>query len=226
MEKDLIINRREAPSAGADAPRRILVHICCGPCSLYPIKAVLGGASEVCGFFHNTNIHPLSEFKRRLASVKTLSAYLGLNVIYDEEYRPTTFIKEVKRLKRASAEAGRMPQKSIRCPHCYNSRLDRTARAARDGGFDAFTSSLLYSRSQDHARIIASGREAAERNGVEFYYEDFRKGWQAGLDESKAIGLYRQRYCGCIYSRIERNTMAVPKKTVKAALTEVTLNDG
>jgi predicted adenine nucleotide alpha hydrolase (AANH) superfamily ATPase len=92
----------------------------------------------------------------------------------------------------------------LRCHYCYFSRLDETARKAAELGFDAFTTSLLYSRYQNHDHIIAAAERAAERNGITFHYEDFRPGWQEGIRLSKEMGLYRQQYCGCIYSEKER----------------------
>lgn len=194
---------------------KLLVHICCGPCSVYPLKALLAGRAEVSGFFHNPNIHPYSEFKKRLEAAKTLARHLAIDVVFDERYMPVGFINGVRgkgasRSWQVGLEAGpstaqeRFPQKNQRCAYCYSSRLEATARAAREGGFDAFTSTLLYSTSQGHDVIKTLGVDLAEKYGILFYYEDFRTGWQQGLDETRALGLYRQRYCGCIYSRIER----------------------
>lgn len=181
------------------APERILVHICCGPCSIYPLKTILKGKAEVWGFFFNPNIHPRSEFKKRLEAVKKLAFLLSIDVICNEQYRPLEFVKGLK----ASAGANRFPGKD-RCSFCYSTRLEATAKAARDNGFDAFSSSMLYSHSQNHDEIKRRGIDLSRKYGILFYYEDFRKGWQEGIDESKRMGLYRQKYCGCIYSKIER----------------------
>lgn len=205
-----------ATKAGAG---RILVHMCCGPCSIVPIKAMLsgdGGAEprlDVWGFFHNPNIHPLSEFKKRLDAAKRLASLLAVNVIFDEEYRPTAFIKGVKQAVKSSGKKG-FPEKDGRCGYCYSSRLEATAKAARSRGFDAFSSSLLYSRYQNHDEIQALGLGLSQKHGIPFFYADFRGGWQAGIDASKEMGLYRQKYCGCIYSRIERFSK---KKAVNGA---------
>ncbi|MCC6503199.1 MAG: epoxyqueuosine reductase QueH [Deltaproteobacteria bacterium] len=190
---------------------RILVHICCGPCSIMPLKKMLGSSAEVWGFFHNPNIHPLSEFRKRLAAVKTLAAFLELDVIYDEEYRPVAFVQGVR--AHTGVLKGTPPQ-GRRCGYCYEARLEATARVAKERGFEGFTSSLLYSHSQNHEAIKKAGFELADRYGVAFFYEDFRSMWNAGIAESKALGLYRQRYCGCAYSRIERDSK---KKTIKTA---------
>ena len=183
--------------------RRVLVHICCGPCSIYPLKRVMEGHAEVWGFFHNPNIHPRSEFLKRLEAVKLLSGLMSVKVIYDERYRPSAFIKGVK--ASLGEDAGKPhPPFGPRCDYCYSSRLEETARAAKAHGFDAFSSSLLYSRYQDHAAIKALGERLAAKYGVRFIYADFREGWYEGINASREMGLYRQNYCGCIYSRIER----------------------
>lgn len=200
------------PPSDTPAPmgsRRILVHICCGPCSIIPLKTALEGRARVWGYFHNPNIHPYSEFKKRLAAVKELAGYLSIDVIYDEEYRPTEFIAGVRSHLTGDE---RFPAFGERCEYCYSSRLEETARTAAAKGFDAFSSSLLYSRYQDHEGIRALGLKLAEKYNVDFYYEDFRVGWQQGIDESKEMGLYRQKYCGCVYSRIERYSKKKNKK--------------
>jgi predicted adenine nucleotide alpha hydrolase (AANH) superfamily ATPase len=91
-----------------------------------------------------------------------------------------------------------------RCTYCYTTRLDSTAMAAKEHGFDLFSTSILYSRYQKHDLTRRIGEEVAEKHGIPFYYEDFRPGWREGITESKEMGLYRQQYCGCIYSEKER----------------------
>jgi predicted adenine nucleotide alpha hydrolase (AANH) superfamily ATPase len=183
---------------------RVLVHMCCGPCSIYPIKELLRETAEVWGFFYNPNIHPHSEFRKRLDAVKLLANLISVNVICDESYKPVGFIKNLK----ASIDPGkgetRIPPIGERCTYCYSSRLEETAKAALEHGFTAFSSSLLYSKYQNHEEIRSLGVEIGELYGIPFHYEDFRAGWRDGVDSSKEMGLYRQKYCGCIYSRIER----------------------
>ncbi len=195
---------RETGSVRQTGPVRILVHMCCGPCSIYPLKTILKEKAQVFGFFHNPNIHPYSEFKLRLAAVKKLAALLSLEVIYDEEYRPRAFIKGMKASLDPGDQGIGKPPEGPRCVYCYSERLEATARAAKANGFDAFSSSLLYSKYQNHEEIRRLGTEFAEKHGVDFYYEDFRPGWQDGIGQSKEMGLYRQQYCGCIYSKMER----------------------
>jgi len=161
---------------------------------------------EVWGYFHNPNIHPHAEFLKRLEAAKALAGHLSIDIICNEEYRPVEFIRGLKAFvphDNAGAKP-RHPPKDIRCLFCYRTRLEQTAIAAKERGFDCFSTSLLYSRHQDHGKIKEFGVDLAAKYGILFYYEDFRGGWQEGIDESREMGLYRQKYCGCIYSKIER----------------------
>ena len=146
---------------------RVLVHMCCGPCSIYPIRSILKERAQVFGFFHNPNIHPYSEFKLRLAAVKKLAGLLDLDVLYDEEYRPTAFIKGMKRSLPPEWRGGKPPE-GPRCSYCYSERLEATARAAKAHRFDAFSSSLLYSRYANHDEIKELGLGLADRYGRKF----------------------------------------------------------
>lgn len=170
----------------------ILLHICCGPCAIYPLKELRSRGMSVTGFFFNHNIHPYQEYQRRLDAVRAYAGMVDLDVVYRDEYRLEEFLVAV-----AADPAGR-------CRYCYASRLEQTAQAAAELGFEAFTSSLLYSRYQSHEAIVALGEQLGRNYGVEFYYADFRAGWQEGIRISKELGLYRQQYCGCIYSEKER----------------------
>ncbi len=170
----------------------VLVHICCANCAIYPVKVLREQNHQVTGFFFNNNIHPFLEFKRRLDTVKEYAAQTELPIIYREEYLLEEFLAEV---------AG---SPGTRCSYCYESRLEVAARFAAENGYEAFTSSLLYSRFQNHAEICRIGEDLGQRYGVRFVYQDFRTGWKEGIDISKSMGLYRQQYCGCIYSEKDR----------------------
>jgi predicted adenine nucleotide alpha hydrolase (AANH) superfamily ATPase len=173
-------------------PMKVLLHICCAPCSIYPLVALRGQGADVTGFFFNHNIHPYQEYRRRLDTVKEYAGKSGLDIIYRDEYLLEEFL----------AAVADTPTK--RCQYCYASRLEATAKAAAEEGFDAFTSTLLYSRYQRHDEIRALGERLATAYGVVFHYDDYRRGWQEGIRISKELGLYRQQYCGCIYSEKER----------------------
>lgn len=171
---------------------KILLHVCCANCAIIPVRTLREQNHQVTGFFFNHNIHPYQEFRRRLDAVRSYADEVELPMIYRDEYLLEEFLAQV------AAE----PQS--RCGYCYRSRLEETARAAADQGFEAFSSSLLYSRYQRHEEIRLLGEELAKRYRLSFVYQDFRSGWKAGIDISKAMGLYRQQYCGCIYSEKDR----------------------
>ncbi|MEE9613369.1 MAG: epoxyqueuosine reductase QueH [Thermodesulfobacteriota bacterium] len=177
---------------------RILVHICCGPCAIYPVKEILKGKLEVWGYFFNPNIHPREEFRKRLDAVRTLAEKMSLPVICNDEYSPELFFRSIPGPRKHETP------RAERCARCYSLRLDRTADAARKRGFDFFSSSLLYSKYQDHETIISAGLDMEHKYGVPFYYDDFRPGWKEGITHSREMGLYRQNYCGCVYSKKER----------------------
>jgi hypothetical protein len=171
---------------------KVLLHICCAPCAIYPLETLRSSGVAVDGYFFNHNIHPYQEYRRRLDTVRQFAALVHLELICHDEYRLEEFL---------AATASRPEE---RCRYCYVSRLDRAAQAAAELGYDVFTSTLLYSRYQQHDLIRREGEQAAARHGVSFLYEDFRRGWQQGIAASKEMGLYRQQYCGCIYSEKDR----------------------
>lgn len=169
-----------------------LIHICCGNCAIYPVKTLRRLGHNLTGFFFNNNIHPYREFVRRLETAEEYAEQVSLPLICDERYLLEEFLDQV----------ALAPQS--RCDFCYRSRMEETARKALDEGFDGFTTSLLYSRYQQHEKIREFGEELTRSYGVAFVYEDFRTGWREGIDISKAMDLYRQQYCGCIYSEKDR----------------------
>lgn len=171
---------------------RILLHTCCGPCALYPLRTLRAAGHDVTGFFYNHNIHPYQEYTRRRDAVLRMAELEKLPLIMRDEYDLEGFLANVA------------AQPDQRCGYCYASRLRATAERAVAEGFDAFSASLLYSRYQRHEEIRELGEKIGRELGVAFHYQDFRPGWQEGIRLSKELGLYRQQYCGCIYSEKER----------------------
>jgi len=171
---------------------KILLHICCGPCAIYPVEVLRASGHRVEGYFYNPNIHPYQEFLRRRDTLADYAGRVELPVLWETAYEVEEFFRLVAF------------RESERCRFCYRLRLVQAARAARKGGFEAFTSTLLYSRHQKHDLIREMAQEIAAETGVAFYYEDFRRGWNEGVARSKAMGLYRQSYCGCLFSERER----------------------
>ena len=171
---------------------KLLLHICCGPCACYPLKVLREDGVAVKGWFYNPNIHPFLEFRRRLEALEKLAADWRVEVEYEREYGLKEYLRRV------------VFKEEQRCAICYEMRLSAAARKTRELGLDAFSTTLLYSRYQQHQLIRQMGEAAAEREGVGFHYQDFRPGWQQGIEISKELELYRQPYCGCIYSEQER----------------------
>ncbi len=170
----------------------LLLHVCCGPCTLYPLRVLREEGIEVSGYFYNPNIHPYREFKRRIAALVELSEQKKFAVEIDRNYGLREYMRQV------------VFHEDERCGICYDMRLTRAAERAAERGMDAFSTTLLYSRYQNHALLKDKCAALARRFGIEFLYRDFREGWQEGIDESIAMELYRQPYCGCIYSEQER----------------------
>jgi predicted adenine nucleotide alpha hydrolase (AANH) superfamily ATPase len=171
---------------------KILIHICCAPCAIFPLKFLRNEGVHVKGFFYRHNIHPYTECLKREETLQAYAQDTNLDVIYQKGYELEGFLQNV------------VFRESQRCQYCYHERLKSTAYVAKQGRFDCFTTTLLYSKFQKHELIKSIGNSVAKVVGIPFYYQDFRIGWKEGVDESKRIGMYRQQYCGCIFSEKER----------------------
>ena len=180
----------------------LLMHMCCGPCSCYPLKKLREEGIEPTGYFFNPNIHPYTEWDQRLQNAEKFAAMSHMDFVADREYRIRDFLK-----KSLPAENTRLG----RCRMCYTWRLENAVRYAAEHGFDTFTSTLFYSIYQQHELMRETAQRYANMYGISFYYEDFRVGWQEGIDISKDMGLYRQSYCGCIFSEEERYSRTLRK---------------
>lgn len=185
----------------------LLLHMCCGPCSCYPVKVLREQGIEPTGYFFNPNIHPYKEWNMRLKSAEEFAARSEMKIITDKHYMLRDFLRRA--LAAEQVENGR-------CRMCYTWRLEETARYAAENGFDAFTSTLFYSIYQQHELMKETAEHFAKVYGVKFHYEDFRPGWQEGIDMSVEMGLYRQPYCGCIFSEEERYSRELRKARKKA----------
>lgn len=140
----------------------------------------------------NPNIHPYTEYKMRLESVQKLQKAWTLDIEYIDYYGMKEFLRAV------------VHREDNRCMVCYSLRFEETARTAQKMGLDGFTTSLLVSPYQKFDMIIKIGQEIGQKYSIPFYGEDFRPGWKESISLSKELGLYRQKYCGCIYSEMER----------------------
>lgn len=173
--------------------RKILVHVCCAPDALY-VLGLLRDEYDVTGFFTNGNIHPADEYSRRLEEARKVAGVLGVALLEDG-YDPERWL----RLTRKFADE---PEKGRRCNVCYALRLQRTAETAAARGFDAFATVMSLSPWKKAAVINRIGRQFGRRHGVRFLEADFKKkdGFKKSVDLSRGHGLYRQNYCGCVYS--------------------------
>lgn len=172
----------------------ILVHVCCAPCSAALLDWLRERRAAFTAFFHNPNIHPLIEFRRRLKACHILADQEKIELIADAEYGLEQFLDAL----------GAARSRPERCHRCYALRLDATARRAADLAFPAFTSTLLASPQQDRDTICELGHAAASRHGVRFDDTDHRARHDAGIELARQRQLYRQQYCGCIFSEYDR----------------------
>ncbi|NLB52251.1 MAG: epoxyqueuosine reductase QueH [Syntrophomonadaceae bacterium] len=178
---------------------KVLLHICCGPCATYPVPFLQDKGYQVTGFFSNPNIHPYSEYAKRKEGLEKFAELTDLKVIYEPDYDPLGYFQNVSF------------RESNRCFYCYTMRLEQTARYARKGKFDYFTSTLLVSKYQKHDMIIQVAETMAAKYQVPFLYFDFREGFRETAVRAKEMGLYRQQYCGCLYSEVERYKPKIKK---------------
>lgn len=171
---------------------RVLLHICCAPCTVYPLSVLRGENMRVHGFFYNPHIQPYLEFEKRKTVLEAYAEAERIPLIVRNDYDPVTFFRQTAF------------RETSRCTYCYSLRIEAAANLARKSRFDAFTTTLLYSRQQKHELIVSLAEEASRKHGIPFYYRDFREGWREGQEKAKALGMYRQQYCGCVYSEMER----------------------
>lgn len=168
---------------------KMLLHCCCGPCAIFPLgELISSGEWKIRGLWYNPNVHPFTEYAKRRDTLLSYFDSTGTGCIVDDTYDVVPW------LRRAAF------RETEKCRFCYHDRLGKAAMIAKKGKFAAFTTTLLYSKFQSHELIRQAGEAAAAETGVRFHYVDFRKGWKEGMEKSRTLSMYRQRYCGCIYS--------------------------
>ena len=172
--------------------KKVLVHVCCAHCAAYTVEHWRREGYEAGGFWYNPNIHPYTEYQIRLKSMETLARETDLPLIIAGDYDMPEYFRRV---------AGHEEE---RCRHCFDLRLAKTAEAAREYGYDAFTTTLLISPHQKHDLLREIGDKIAMKHGIEFLYADLRKRYSDSRHITRPMDLYRQQYCGCIYSEWER----------------------
>jgi predicted adenine nucleotide alpha hydrolase (AANH) superfamily ATPase len=172
--------------------KKVLIHVCCAHCAAYTVEYWRGEGYEVGGFWYNPNIHPYMEHQQRLESMKSLAEKINLPLIVSPDYDITEYFRRVAR------------HEAERCCDCFELRLNKTAEAALTNGYDGFTTTLLISPHQKHDLIKEIGERVAGGKGVAFLYADLRKRYSDSRHITKPMNLYRQEYCGCLYSEWER----------------------
>ena len=182
----------------------LFLHSCCAPCSSYCLE-YLSQYFEITVFYYNPNIFPESEYEERIREQERLIE--EMNAKHKDEmrypihfqkgdYRPELFFETVKGFEKE-------PEGGARCTECFKLRLEESARLAKEGGYDFVTTTLTISPLKDAERLNSIGEEMAERYGIRFLNSDFKKknGYRRSVELSKEYDLYRQDYCGCVYSK-------------------------
>lgn len=171
---------------------KLLLHCCCGPCSVMPTKISREAGHELAAYFYNPNIHPYREYKKRRNAFREFMEAEKISFAIDDLYDMEDFLRRV-------AE-----KPAARCVDCYEMRLRRAAEFAAREKFDGFSTTLLVSPYQKHELIRVTGERLAAEYGIEFLYQDFRPWFREGQEIARERGLYMQGYCGCIYSEKDR----------------------
>ncbi|OGO24232.1 MAG: hypothetical protein A2144_13645 [Chloroflexi bacterium RBG_16_50_9] len=172
--------------------KSVLIHVCCAHCAAYTVDYWRQQGYEVSALWYNPNIHPYLEHQQRLESIRSLAGETNLPLIVAEGYDMMEYFRRV------------VGHEAQRCQYCYHLRLSHTAAVARQQGFNAFTSTLLISPQQKHDILRETGNQIADEQGIEFLYADLRKRYSDSRHLTKPLNLYRQQYCGCLYSEWER----------------------
>ena len=168
---------------------KLLMHTCCAPCSVYCIDSLRKEGIEPTVYWYNPNIHPYMEYKARRDCLKEYTKSIGVEAIFEENYGLDEFCKNV------------IGNLQIRCTeYCYPLRLEQTAKSAKENGYDCFTTTLLVSPYQKHEELKNIAEKIAKKYGLTFLYRDFRVGFREGQEKARELGLYMQKYCGCIFS--------------------------
>lgn len=177
--------------------KRLLLHTCCAPCLSAPWQH-LRDSFKTTAFFYNPNIQPYQEFKLRLNCLREYSKTYKIPLIIDKAYTPEKFA------------AGCLANE-FRCRYCYELRLRQTAMVAKANNFEAFSTTLFISPYQNHEMLKTIGTDIADELGIELYYQDMRPLFVQSRELSITDNLYRQGYCGCIFSERDRYQKQINK---------------
>ena len=179
---------------------RLLLHACCAPCSVYCVDTLRGEGIEPTIFWYNPNIHPYMEYRSRRESLREYCELMNLDCIFDDFYGLDDFCKNVD---------GKLNSRCV--DYCYPVRLRRLFEYASSHGYDSVSSTLLYSIYQKHDVIKKYMEDLSLEFGVNFVYRDFRVGFREGQTRARELGLYMQKYCGCVFSEEDRYKEKIEK---------------
>ncbi|MBM4054167.1 MAG: epoxyqueuosine reductase QueH [Planctomycetes bacterium] len=171
---------------------QLLLHICCACCLCAPLDELKKEGFVVTGLFYNPNIHPLLEFRRRIKALRVFQEKYPIKIIFNEEYGLRDFLRSVNY------------EGNNRCADCYTMRLDSVALYAKKHNFDAFTSTMLFSKYQDHERLKEISEKVSKEKEIKFLYRDYRHLSDHSIEIARKNMIYRQGYCGCVFSEYER----------------------
>ncbi|MDD3334450.1 MAG: epoxyqueuosine reductase QueH [Eubacteriales bacterium] len=171
---------------------KLLLHICCAPCSIMCVETLREEGLEPIGFWNNPNIHPFTEYRSRKSTLIDYAKSIHMELVTPGEYGLRPFVQAV-----AADIDGR-------CAYCYETRMEAAAQYAEENGFSHFSSTLFISPYQNHELLKQKAEEAAFRHHVELLYRDFRPYFREGQNRARELGLYMQKYCGCVFSEEER----------------------
>ena len=171
---------------------KTLLHICCAPCSIACIDTLRTEGIEPVGLWYNPNIHPVTEYRARRDTLIQYAKDIGMELNVMDDYGLREFVRAI------------YPALEDRCGVCYDMRMRAAARYAAENDFESFSTTLLISPYQNHELLIETAERAAREFGVEFLYRDFRPRFREGQARARELGLYMQKYCGCVFSEEER----------------------
>ena len=161
---------------------KLLLHICCAPCSAACIKVLREENIDIVGYWYNPNIHPFKEYDNRLKALKEYSKMINLNVIYDDFYGLDEFVKNTVNII------------DNRCGYCYLSRMERVVKYAHDNGYDAFSSTLFISPYQKHDLLKSICEKLSKKYNIQFLYRDFRPYYELGRENIVDVFLVKEKY--------------------------------
>ena len=179
---------------------KLLMHTCCAPCSVYCIDSLRSEGIEPILYWYNPNIHPYMEYKTRRDTLKEYAKIINIQAIFEEEYGLKEFCKNT------------IQDLENRCSnYCYKARLEQTIKYAKENGYDCFTSTLFVSPYQKHEELKRICEDLAQKYDIKFLYRDFRLGFREGQAKARELGLYMQKYCGCVFSEEDRYFKEISK---------------